>query len=384
MFEVYTLFYFILLYTNLTVDVVAPSLLIIVSAFREFYLIIVFLYFLLSITQRKTIFFTAENVLLTICIILAVPYILISGNKGCAISTFLVYYSGPLLFLFITNIKFSSISIKNYSYFLRKLLLLLCIGSLVLFPFQNTIVDIFGEKRFKLFYLTDGSMKMRLFGLGFHPTTTGFLCIYTASMFFIINKKIIPTSICLFTQNLAHTRSALFGIPVYILFRIKSKLVKILFVILGIVGSICIFFAFTHNYLNKYIDFSAMVHFLHLFVDGPEAVIKYAQGIGLGMVSPYNLDNPLLHLESDFYLYAIQVGIHNLIFFLIAICFIIRKLVKQKNVKANYLLFIFSTFLMGCIFFPLHSMRFISNFVWIELGFYFSDLNFANKRSIQL
>ncbi len=369
-FIIYTFIYLMLLYLGPTIEIVLPFLGVLVILLREFYLVFAFSYFFYSLTIRKKILFTKENNCLTLCCLFALPFIFQAGIVR-GITIYLLFYSGPILFLIISNLKFTKSSIRNYNYFLSIILNALCFMGIFIYFFQNKIVNLFGYENFKMFFYQNGSGKMRLMGVGFHPTTTGFLAIYTMGRAFFRNKQYIKSMLFIVTGWLTSTRSALFGIPSYIFVKMKKQR-QILLIIPILFGLFIIYKMFINKTIYKFLDGSSFVHLLHLFVEGPQAIIRYPFGIGLGTVSPYAPPPFVLHLESDFYLYSIQVGILNLIIYITSIITIINKLRKDSTGDAKYILFILLTFMVGCIIFPVHTLRFTSNFIFIELGFFFS------------
>ena len=380
MFIFYTLAYLVILYLGPTMQTISSVGMVVFSLLREFYLVFVLLYFLYSTGFRKKVFFTAENILFTCCCILAIPFVLPAG-LGQGVITYIVFFSGPFLFLTISNLKFSDATIKNYHYFLGLGFNCLCIGSILLYFVQGKIVSIFGYENFDHFFLTDGSGKLRLFGLGFHPTTTGFFCIYAMGFLFFYRKEHIRPLLYFYANWLSHTRSALFGIPSYVFFKFKKR-IRVFIVIPAILFVLLIYKMFIDKSIYRYIDTSAVVHLMHLFVTGPLYVFNYPFGAGLGRVSPYSREGYIVHLESDLYLYSIQVGILNLLLYIIAVCVVIKKLRNDNSSDAKFLLFVVLTFMLGCIIFPLHSLRFTSNFVFIEMGFYFSQRNYSMTEKV--
>lgn len=369
-FVVYTYIYLVLLYLGPTIGIVLPFCGVLVILLRELYLILAILYFFYTLTIRKKILCTRENNYLSLCCFLALPFIFQAGIVR-GISIYLLFYSGPILFLIISNLKFSKAAIRNYNYFLSILLDSICLIGIVIYFFQNKIVNLFGYENFKQFFYQNGSGKMRLMGLGFHPTTTGFLVFYAMGRVFFRKKQYVRSIFYFIIGWLTNTRSALFGIPSYIFVKTKKQR-QILLVIPMFIGLFVIYKMFINKTIYKFLDASSFVHLLHLFVEGPQAAIKYPFGIGLGTVSPYSPPPFVLHLESDFYLYSIQVGIINLVIYILSIITIVNKLKKDSSREAKYLLFILLTFMLGCIIFPLHTLRFTSNFIFIELGFFFS------------
>ena len=379
MFIAYTITYIILLYFGPTVEIISPLFMIVLSLLREFYLVFVFFYFVYSVSVRNRVIFSAENILFFLCLFFALPFILQAGIVR-GLTNYIIFFSGPYLFLVISNLRFSETAIRNYRYMLRLVLDFLCMCGIPLYFLQGKIVDYFGYENFKNFFLTDVSEKLRLFGLGFHPTTTGFLYIYTAALLFFTRKNKIKPAIYFCANLLSHTRSALFGIPSYVFFKLKKHWRFLIIPLIGFAFFV-IFRMVVNKSIYKYLDPSAIVHLLHLFVTGPQAVLQYPFGTGLGTVSPYSEPPYIIHLESDVYLYSIQLGIFNLVLYISAIIVIIRKLLTSISSETKYLVFIVLTFMLGCFVFPLHSLRFTSNFVFIELGFWASK-NHWNTRSV--
>lgn len=371
----YTILYLILLYLGPLLEAISPIILIFAALLREGYLIFVFILCLFKITSTCKIKNSIENNLLELCILMALPYIVFTNNIGKAVPTFLAFFSGPFIFCCITNCRLSVKTKRKLDCCQFLMLSTICFLSILLYFFQDKVVNYFPPEIFSHFYLTevngDGFGRLRLFGIGFHPTTTGFLFVYYIAMLIFRNRNYVLSAVNAIFWYFTNARSALFGIPAYIFVKTK-KLFQILIVVFGIFFLVSIFRMFSDGSLHKVLDASALVHILHLFITGPAEMISHLTGSGLGSVSPYNTENPIIHLESDLYLYSIQLNILNLLFYIIVIFHIVFKLKRKNTRQSNFLLFIVLTFYMGCIVFPLHSLRFTSNFVWIELAFYFA------------
>lgn len=340
---------------------------IVISLLREGYLIALF-FFLVS-TQYKKLYVNKFHFYLDIYIVLNIYAVLKSANKSDAFLSFLMFMSGPLLFLLLSSFSFNKRVYQQTRRRIKFLFSFFVLTSLVLYPFQEQFCALINHDPKMLYrWGRDGHLWMRLGGLCLHPTTMG-----AVSIFLIINLWLIKERKKIFISLLSYyytnTRTVLLGIP-FAFFSYQSRKKKILLILLAsilLIGGVWFFFNFTF-------DPSALIHFADVFVKGPLLVWenKSLFGIGHGMMSPYTLDSPFIHLESDFYITLMQVGYLGFFVYFVLCIGLIRVLKRDSNVYARYCLYIFFIYNVGCIFFPLNTIRFISNYVWIELGLYFS------------
>jgi hypothetical protein len=255
--------------------------------------------------------------------------------------------------------------------------------SFVIFPFQEQIYSLLnvgmGFNAWKGYYGNDGEVTIRFAGLFVHPTAMGIIILFF--LFMIMRKKKYITKIILSVLLfLTRTRSILLGIPISFFSLVKRNfqivlIMGIIFLIILIIPNIPV--------IAKVLDSSALRHFNDLFVDGPKAITQYWQGNGLGTVSPYISSGiePIIHIESDLFLAIIQVGIFTVVAYFLIISMVIKKLkfVKRNCPEliqtTNYLIIMTILLNVGCLVFPYYTMRVITNFVWIELGFFFANQN---------
>lgn len=378
MFVFYTILYFFILYMGPTLKSFVPGLMPFVGLLREGYLIYIFFMFFLQKTKTPVLKCNKENCLLMSCMVLALPYIFISYNFTSAVLTYHLFFSGPLLFILISNLTFSKKTLQHYNFWIRFIFGIVCVSSAAFFFVQDKILSVVDPELLTAFYKQSGNgVKLRLTGIGFHPTTTAYMFVYFAALEFFFYRNKIKSVILLFFSYLTSARSVFLGAFVYIFTKI-SKMMKIVLILLGFVFMFIIVKMLISLTLYKYLDPSAAVHLFDLFIGGPKWVLSSLLGRGLGIVSPYNMSNPIVHIESDLYVYAIQMNILNLILFILAIITIIKQLNKTHCTSDNYYIFILLTFSMGCFVFGLHAIRFTTNFVWIELG-----IRFSNKERIE-
>lgn len=390
MFVFYTLLYLILNYISPFFAVLIPQYMIFITVAREGYWVYLFFQFFLNFTTNRkyTLNHSLPNKLLTVCVLLALPYILISSNLGFAITTFILYFLGPIIYLLISNLTLSDRTRKKFDFYLYLVLFSLCILGILFYLIQGQVVRSIDPTIYNLYSRPTGigdTRKLRFLGIGLHPTVTGFLFIYFIAYCCIVKRKYILGLINTFFFYLTGTRSAILGLPFYILLKFKKPL-KILSIIFGVGVLVVVYALLVSGKINMYLDGSVLAHLIDLFIEGPEMVIKYPLGAGLGTVSPYNQENPIVHLESEMYLYMIQLGFISFVIKVAFYILIIKALYNTNSKKSNYLIFILLIFLTGSMVFALNDARFISNFIWILLGIEFSkpeyqEIKYQHKKT---
>lgn len=304
----------------------------------------------------------------------------LSPNKSDAVGCFICYVSGPLVFFGLTNIVIS----KELFFIMRKKLnyLFFCIIilSLLIYPLQEKIYALFGFTRgmkdflFETMYRIEngGLVRMRLSGFCLHPTTMGYICI----LFLIYNvwlSKRIRSAWALFPYYLTDTRSVIFGIPFAFYQRLNKKYkILMLFTVIPLMVMGVIYFAVNLNSIR--LDDSAFKHFTDLFFLGPMLVADNLTlfGFGHATMSPYFTHGSFLHVESELYIALIQIGIVGVAIYFLILRELYKGLMKDPSVEGNYCLYLLFIFNIGCLFLALYAVRFISNYMWIELGLYFS------------
>lgn len=375
MFIFYTILYLVLLYFSYFFAIILPHQAFIFSAIRECYFAYLFflcLYKILIVKQAKIVF-SYFTKLMCFILFLAVPYIFISNYLNYAMITFFLYFSGPILFLLISNLSFSKKTIEHFNFWFNLIMSGICFLNILFYFVQDNLISLIPTESLSFFSRQEG--KLRYLGIAFHPTCTGFFFVYFIGYIFIVKRNLIASLFNGIFFLFTGTRSAIFGVPFYIFLKFK-KHTKIFAFILGAVLLALVYMLLTKNMLNMYLDGSAIAHLFHLFVLGPETIIKYPWGAGLGTVSPYNQESPIIHLESEAYLYCIQLGFFNFILKIVLYYHIVRKLLTVNSRMSNYLVFLLFTFLAGCLVFGLNDIRFVSNFVWVMLGIEFSKCEY--------
>lgn len=375
MFVFYTLLYIILTYLSYSFTIFGISS--VFSLIRESYFLYLILlcFYKIFIVNKFCVKKHSYSLLLIICIILALPYIFISNFFKEAVVTFILYFSGPILFILISCLDFHQKSRDRFEFYFFLVLGIVCIINILFYFIQDKVVYLIPQDF--LLYFSRGNGRIRYLGISFHPTTTGFFFIYLIGYLFIYKRNYIFSCINGIFYIFSGTRSAILGIPFYIFFKLK-KAFKIIAFIIGIVLLICLYYLLFSAKIEQYLDVSASAHFSHLLVLGPKTIVKYPFGAGLGTVSPYNTTDSIIHLESEMYLYMIQLGMIPFAIKMFFYGFVIKKLLLVNTRKANWLLFILLTFMIGCMVFALNDSRFISNFIWIMLGIEFSKPEYKN------
>lgn len=368
MFIFYTLLYIILTYLAYGLSIIVPSS--IIPLLRELYFIyLFFLVFYKIITVDKfTLKISSYSKLLLLCVVLAVPYVFISNYLGEALITFILYFTGPILFILIASLNFSETTRKKLDFYFLLVMEIIFVLNMMFYFVQDIVVSYLPAYELRNFSRTE---KMRFLGIAIHPTNTGFYFVYFISYLLLYKRDKISSFIAGIFFILTGTRSAILGTPFYMFLKFK-KILKVFSLIVGITFLVVMYILLVNGTLNAHLDVSALKHLGDLFILGPEYMMKYPWGAGLGTVSPYNQEYPIIHIESEMYLYMIQLGIFAFVIKMIFYTFVIIKLLKVNSRKSNWLLFILLTFMIGCIVFALNDLRFIANFIWIMLGIEFS------------
>ncbi len=338
-----------------------------ISLIREGYIITLF--FLLIATNLKHLFINKTISLILLYIIINLISLFISSNKNEAVMSFFLFSSGPVIFLLLYNFNFDNQLYSNIKKKIFKLFFFFVISGLIIYPFQLQFCNLINHDPTMLYrWGKNGKLWLRLGGLSLHPTIMGAVCIFLLLYLWFYRRK-KETIISLIAYYYTNTRTVLFGLP-FAFFYYQSFKRKIFFSLLAIPIVMCgvIFF------LNYNFDPSAIIHFIDVFIEGPKMILNNFSllGIGHGMMSPYTSRSAFIHLESDLYIMMMQIGIIGFLVYFCLICRIIHILRKDGNEYSKYCLYLVFIFNIGSIFFPFHTIRFLSNYVWIELGFYFS------------
>ena len=373
MFVFYTLLYITLTYLAYGLLVIQLSYF---TLIREAYFIYLFFlcFYKLIIIDKLKIRLSDFSKLLLVCILYAVFYVFKSPYLSNAIVTFILYFTGPILFILISSLNFSDKTRKRFEFYFLLIMGVICVLNILFYFVQDAVVGYLPAYELRNFSRTE---KMRFLGIAIHPTTTGFYFIYFLSYLFLFKHDKISSFIVGIFYIATGTRSAILGLPFYMFLKFK-KILKILSLVFGIALLVVVYILLVGGNLNAHLDGSALKHLMDLFVLGPEYMMKYPWGAGLGTVSPYNQDNSIIHIESEMYLYMVQLGILAFIIKMVFYFFVIKKLLQMNTSKSNWLLFILLIFMVGCMVFALNDTRFISNFVWIMLGIEFSKPEYKN------
>jgi len=370
MFIFYTLLYIVLTYLAYGLFIVVPSS--IIPLVREAYFVYLFflVFYKVTFVDKFTLKISGYSKLLILCVVLAVPYIFISNYLGEALITFILYFTGPILFLLISSLSISDKTRKKIDFYFLIVMGIICVLNMMFYFVQDIVVSYLPA--YELINLTR-AVKMRFLGIAIHPTNTGFYFVYFISYLLLYKRDKIFSIVAGIFFILTGTRSAILGVPFYVFLKFK-KILKVLSLIVGISFLVIMYILLVNGTLNAHLDGSALKHLGDLFILGPEYMMKYHWGAGLGTVSPYNQENPIIHvhIESEMYLYIIQLGIVAFAIKMIFYILVIMKLLKVNSTKSNWLLFILLTFIIGGLVFPLNNSRFIANFIWIMLGAEFS------------
>lgn len=365
MISFYTLAYICLIFCASILQII-PG----ISILREGYILFLIfscLIYVNSITVNKRSFV----ILLYICCNI-ISYI-ISPNNNDSLSSLILYISGPLIFLLLTSLPLKEKTIVKLEKKIELLLVFFIIIAILIFPIQKQFYSIFGFDKSKNFinlyrFTADGGMKTRLSGLCAHPTSMGTICLFIFIKKFILrkNKKSLWV---LIPYYLSHTRSILLGTPFvwYSFLPLKKKIWVTLLVPSLLI--LCVFVL-----LHSVLDPSALIHFTDFLENGPKLLFGNLQlfGYGHGTMSPFTSRSSFIHVESDLYIALMQIGIIGVAVYLFMMIMFLRILLKDNNIASKYCVTVLICINIGCLFLSYYIVRFLSNFMWIEIGLYFS------------
>lgn len=369
----YTLSYIFIIFCSNILQII-PG----ISLIREGY--ILFLMFSLVVYFNR-IQITKISVLILLYICSNFASFITSSNPNDALSSFILYISGPIIFILLTSIPLTKNTIQKLESNSDKLFVFFIITAILLFPFQKQFYSIFGldkEKNFINLYrfTTSGQLKPRLSGLCAHPTSMGAICLFVMIKHFFLkkNKKSILTIIPYYLSN---TRSILVGTPFvwFSFLPIKKKVWIILTVPFFIL-------VFLYILLNTVLDSSILIHFEDLIKYGPKLLLGNISlfGNGHGTMSPFTSKSSFIHVESDLYIALMQIGLVGVLLYLIIFFYFIFILLHDNNARSKYCASVLICINVGCIFLSYYAVRFLSNYMWLELSFYYSYRRFLCQK----
>lgn len=314
------------------------------------FFVIIFYWGITFLMHRKKL--TKSQIFVLLLIVIEFVYFIFSSNK--TISYFILYISGPLLFLSI-----SSFTNKNIISLINKICLLLfffIIINLILYNKQQLLIEHSRIDTITILRNLYRDKRIRFFGLMFQPTIMAFICVTGL----IICDGLIKKIISFFAWYLTGARSFIPGVLISSYFEIKKKKRLLLFFIF-----LPLFILIVYLFLNS-TDASLLVHFDDLFYRGPKLVLENFYGRGFGYY---------LNLESDIYYYCIGFGVWGGVVYIIcfiSIFFDYNKRSIRKNstiIKGRMLLIIYC---IGAFFIPFSLQRPLSNIFWIVEGLIYS------------
>ena len=389
----YTVVYLILLMLTSFIPLVLPGLQTINTIIREMYIVFLFIVFVLQRVKYKNINkLKQEYLYLIIFFAVNIYSFIISPNQSDSFTSFVLYISGPLIFLLIAHIKISHIQYNQYQNKIQKVLLLFILGAIIIYPMQERIYSqLFNFHEFDtraVFYVWNNigymTNEMRLSGFSIHPAiTASIIYFFSINLYYFGNKKKLVFYSAIY--YLTKTRALLTGLIFY-------KILKLNIVYKALFTGIAVMFLYilvNEKWIHQYIDPSGMKHLLDIAVYGPKHLVSNisAFGQGHGTVKPFSTETSFSYsVESDLYIGIVQIGLVGMISYIYAIVKIMKKLLKttrtSKNLAplARYVLIIFISLNIGCIFFSYYATRFVSNFVWIELGLFYSIVYNGNVK----
>lgn len=372
--HIYTLFYIFLIFCSSLLQSI-PG----IAVFREGYILFLFLLLFIFFDKLR---FNRNLPLILIYIFVNFISFCISPNKADALSSFILYISGPLLFCFITCLPLKKKFLFSLEHSIIKIFIIFILVGIIIYQVQQQFYAMFGIDSklgnfINLYRISStGEMKMRLSGLCVHPTTMGSICLFVFLYEYLMfnRKKSVITAIPYYLSN---TRSIIMGTPVcWYMFLPPKRKIWITFLI-------PIFIAIVIMILTKTIlDSSLLVHFADLFLNGPELLLKNVNliGHGHGTMSPFASKASFIHVESDLYIALMQIGILGTALYTFIILRFLRTLKKDNNPSSKFCAFVVVCINIGCIFLSYYCIRILSNFMWLELALYFSKRRYICQK----
>lgn len=350
-----------------------------IAVFREGYILFLFLSLFIFLDKLR---FNKNLPIILIYIFVNFISFSISQNKEDALSSFILYISGPLLFCFITSLPLKEKFLFKLEHSIIKLFIIFILIGIIIYPIQKEFYATFGIDSklgnfINLYRISPaGKMKMRLSGLCVHPTTMGSICLFVFLYEYLIfnRKKSVITAIPYYLSN---TRSIIMGTPLcwYIFLPPKKKfwitfLIPVCIIILVVVLT------------KTVLDSSLLIHFADLFLKGPELLFKNVNfiGHGHGTMSPFTSKSNFIHLESDLYIALMQIGILGTGLYIFMILKFLYRLRKDNNPSSKFCAFVVVCINIGCIVLSYYCIRLLSNFMWLELALYFSKRRYICQK----
>lgn len=382
----YSLLYIFILFFSNILTLKIPG----ISIIREFYvLLVIFSVYIVFCFDKFLIKKNKFDYTVIIFVVANVISLIISPNKEYSISSFIIITSGPLIAYCLSKLEFTLIQYTFFHSVIIKFFIFSVISALAIYPIQFNLYKIIGiGKDFKdliLFYrfTSSGKMWMRLSGLCAHPNILG-LVVFALIVMCLLNKKRKSAGLLLVPYYLTNVRTYLIGLPLC-WYSYLPKRKKIILFFLGFLGIFVLIYAF----LSVSLDSSLTRHFDDILAVGPKLLKESISlfGYGHGTMSPYcpSDDALFIHIESDFFALIMQLGVLGLGIYLILLFQTISELRKYPNKYSKYIVYLIYIFYFGCIVFPLHPARFLSNYIWIEVGLYLSVIrNRQNLNALQI
>lgn len=336
-------------------------------------------------------------------IAIAISFSVLSPLGTRSIQPLATLISAPIIYLLLSQMTLS----QKRRLRIIKLLFFLClieiaIGLLLHVAFYDWFKQFFMIEKYLsdsgigvaniIRYTAEGERVNRLLGLAVSPTETASVCLFiivyaniAVNGMLKLFVYIIAALALLFTGS----RSVIFGLVIgyTILHFYEGSAVKKLvigFLITFAIASVSLLLITKPSLIINRLDGSALIHLYDLFVIGPQLVLKYWYGLGVGMAGlssarfeMESLGYPNIHLESEYYTQSIQIGVFGVSFLLISMALILSRLVRQrkrscdievkKYLGASFLLSF--SYAWGAISFPLFTgSRWTGYMLWIIAG----------------
>lgn len=386
------------------------------SLAKDGILLIIVSFAFLIISRNMRIKVNPINILCLIYLTIIIFYALISPIGLIAFKEVLRMAYAPIIFLSIQHIKIPYNKYRKVLIFCLLLFLFFIITGLIIYFVigQKNFYDIIALKQYFINNGIDeinmynlyrfpksGGIAYRMTGLLVNPSEMTTIAVFTIllSRSLIKNNKAVQYSVIslsILSILLSGNRSILMGlICAFVVIKVMKQSVslKIIYSILMIFISVFIISLTISNLnlLKDYVDGSTAIHMYDLFIKGPEEALKHWKGIGIGMsgmlnygASSKNLSVERIHIESDYFMLIIQIGILGFLIYMALIYSIINKLVKisvttnskdELNINANTAALVILSVHIAALTFPLLTSRIISTFMWVYTAIVINHYN---------
>jgi hypothetical protein len=327
--------------------------------FREGLLIVILIIAVLNILLKNFNRFIFSFQLFSLGYIIIIEFYAMFLSSKNALSSFILYASGPILFFSTPYNFFDEKNIKNLIKGILFILFGFLIVNMILYPFQSALllvsdVDQLDVRRHLFRYTRNGRQVLRFFGLTFMPTALAWISVIVlVSPFGKLVKKVMSFGVLYFTS----TRVFFPGLVYVFYSKTKKKFRIYLFFVL------LLMLIFLILYFSKGMDISLSIHLNHLFIEGPSLLIENIFGRGIGDIN--------IGLESDIYMISIRFGIIGLCAYIgtfIKLYFFLNKKRIRDDAVVIFGRNLLLIYFIASWFIPLTGIRSTSNLFWILMA----------------